>query len=108
MIQLADIPNLVIQAETDLPTRREGFRVSVVRWGGEPDKEHVVLRIGDVRGKDVLVRVHSECLTSEVLGSLKCDCAEQLDSALERIARARRGIVVYLRQEGRRIGLSNK
>src|SRR5262249_44509033 len=96
------------QAETDLPTRWGVFRISVVRWGAELDKEHVALQMGDIRGADVLVRVHSECMTSEVLGSLKCDCAEQLDSALHRIARTRRGLLIYLRQEGRGIGLSNK
>ena len=64
---------------------------------------------GDVsRGANVLCRVHSECWTSEVLGSLKCDCREQLDRALEKIAAEGVGVVVYLRQEGRGIGLGNK
>ena len=57
---------------------------------------------------DVLVRVHSECMTSEVFGSLKCDCKEQLDAAMAAIARAGSGAVLYLRQEGRGIGLTNK
>ena len=65
--------------------------------------------MGEVCGmEDVLVRVHSECFTGEVLGSLRCDCGEQLDSALRLIAREGAGIVVYLRQEGRGIGLLQK
>lgn len=63
---------------------------------------------GNPSGKDVLVRVHSECMTSEVFGSLKCDCAEQLDRALLAIGQEGRGVVLYLRQEGRSIGLANK
>jgi GTP cyclohydrolase II len=65
--------------------------------------------MGDVRGKSgVLVRVHSECLTSEVFGSLKCDCRDQLEAAQAEIGRRGQGIVLYLRQEGRGIGLANK
>jgi GTP cyclohydrolase II/3,4-dihydroxy 2-butanone 4-phosphate synthase/GTP cyclohydrolase II len=76
---------------------------------GELD-EHVALVIGDAfqNRNNVLVRVHSECLTSEVFGSLKCDCREQLDAAFEKIRAAGGGIVIYLRQEGRGIGLGNK
>ena len=71
--------------------------------------EHPATVKGDVRGHDeVPVRVHSECLTGEVLHSLKCDCREQLDHALKRIASEERGVVLYLRQEGRGIGLGNK
>jgi len=64
--------------------------------------------MGDIRGEGVLCRVHSECWTGEVMGSLKCDCRAQLDLALERIAQEGRGVLVYLRQEGRGIGLGNK
>ncbi len=72
-------------------------------------REHMALVKGDVAGHEgVPVRVHSECLTSEVFGSLKCDCREQLDRALDFIAQNGRGVVVYLRQEGRGIGLGNK
>jgi GTP cyclohydrolase II/3,4-dihydroxy 2-butanone 4-phosphate synthase/GTP cyclohydrolase II len=80
--------------------------------GGE--KEHLAIVAGPLEeGKlagstPVLARVHSECWTGETLGSLKCDCREQLDRALESIVRAGRGVVVYLRQEGRGIGLGNK
>jgi len=70
--------------------------------------DHVAVVKGNVRGDDVLVRVHSECLTGEVLHSLKCDCREQLDFALRRIADEGRGAVFYLRQEGRGIGLGDK
>jgi GTP cyclohydrolase II len=70
--------------------------------------EHVAMVMGDVAGEGVPVRVHSECLTSEVLGSLKCDCRAQLDRALDLIAERGRGVLLYLRQEGRGIGLGNK
>src|SRR2546423_5853601 len=72
-------------------------------------KEHVVAVKGELRGQEgVPVRVHSECLTGEILGSLKCDCREQLEQALDLIGRSERGAVIYLRQEGRGIGLGNK
>jgi GTP cyclohydrolase II len=81
----------------------------VYRIADDPKDEHVAMVRGDVSGADaVLARVHSECFTGEVLGSLRCDCRDQLDRALQRIAEAGRGVVVYLRQEGRGIGLGNK
>src|SRR5215469_11964357 len=101
-------------AEATLPTRYGPFVTHVFRSSAtaDPDApplEHVALVFGDVRGqKNVLVRVHSECLTSEVFGSLKCDCKEQLDTAMAAIARAGAGAVLYLRQEGRGIGLANQ
>jgi GTP cyclohydrolase II len=99
---------LVIEAETQLPTRHGEFRLVVFTFEGEPG-EHLAMIKGDVAGgTDVLTRVHSECLTSEVLGSLKCDCRDQLNRALAQIEKAGRGVVVYLRQEGRGIGLINK
>jgi GTP cyclohydrolase II len=71
--------------------------------------EHVAMVHGDIRGKAALpVRIHSECMTSEVFGSLRCDCKEQLDYSLSEIVRRGSGMVMYLRQEGRGIGLSNK
>jgi GTP cyclohydrolase II len=71
--------------------------------------EHVALVMGALRGKeDVPVRIHSECITSEVFGSLKCDCKDQLEAAQAEIARRGFGAVLYLRQEGRGIGLANK
>ncbi len=71
--------------------------------------DHLALVCGDVEAAGpVLVRLHSECLTGDTLGSLRCDCGEQRDAALQRIAHARRGVFLYLRQEGRGIGLENK
>ncbi len=93
-------------AEADIPTARGPFRLVVYRFG---DEEHLAYVRGDVEGKpDVLARIHSECLTGEVLGSLRCDCRAQLEGALERIAQEGQGVLVYMRQEGRGIGLGNK
>lgn len=95
-------------AEAELPTRHGDFRVIAYRSaldGGE----HIALVKGDLQGKsNVLVRMHSECMTGDVFGSLRCDCGQQLEAALERIAQEGQGTVVYLRQEGRGIGLGNK
>ncbi len=75
----------------------------------EHEKEHVVLTLGEVDdGEPVLARVHSECLTGDALFSLRCDCGAQLQSAMQQIAAAGRGALLYLRQEGRGIGLLNK
>lgn len=75
----------------------------------ETGKEHVALTMGDVgQGEPVLMRVHSECLTGDALFSLRCDCGFQLEAALKAIAEAGCGVLLYLRQEGRGIGLSNK
>jgi GTP cyclohydrolase II len=92
-------------ADSKLPTPFAEFAVSVYAGDG---KEHVVLSLGDLTGEPPLVRVHSECLTGDALFSLRCDCGAQLESALMRIADAGRGAVLYLRQEGRGIGLGNK
>jgi GTP cyclohydrolase II/3,4-dihydroxy 2-butanone 4-phosphate synthase/GTP cyclohydrolase II len=101
-------PTVNRYAEASLPTRFGLFRVVVFREL-EGGKEHLAVVAGDVEGaEDLLVRVHSECLTGEVLHSLRCDCRDQLDLALERIQDAGRGVVLYLRQEGRGIGLGNK
>ena len=97
-----------LYAEAPLPTTRGVLRTLVFRERGT-DKEHVAVVHGEVRGQEnVLVRVHSECLTGEIFGSLKCDCREQLDRALDHICESERGVLVYLRQEGRGIGLGNK
>jgi GTP cyclohydrolase II len=101
-------PETIVQATASVSTRNGDFRFVVFRTPDEPGIDHVALVVGDVEGEDVLVRVHSECMTSEVFGSLRCDCAEQLDAALKAIAQQGRGVVVYLRQEGRGIGLANK
>ena len=102
-------------ATASLPTRHGVFETHVFRsvandeFGEQGEKEHVALVYGEVRGKRaVTIRVHSECMTSEVFGSLKCDCKDQLDLALAEIVRRGSGAVFYLRQEGRGIGLANK
>jgi GTP cyclohydrolase II len=107
-------PALEQLAEAPIPTRFGLFSLKVFRWD-DPNahpalsKEHCALVMGDLRGRrNVPVRVHSECLTSEVFGSLKCDCREQLERAQAEIAKRGFGAVLYLRQEGRGIGLANK
>lgn len=95
-------------ATASLPTRHGDFLVHAYRdlAGGA---EHLALVAGSVGdGSEVLCRMHSECLTGDVLGSLRCDCGQQLDAALEMIARRGRGVLLYLRQEGRGIGLTDK
>jgi 3,4-dihydroxy 2-butanone 4-phosphate synthase/GTP cyclohydrolase II len=93
-------------SEADLPTPWGRFRIVVYHFGGE---EALALVHGDPTGReDVLARVHSECLTGEVFGSQRCDCRAQLEQALERISTEEAGVLVYLRQEGRGIGLGNK
>ncbi|MGH8806723.1 MAG: GTP cyclohydrolase II [Noviherbaspirillum sp.] len=96
-------------ASSKLPTRHGEFRIHVYQPVDET-VEHVAMVKGDLHGQErVLVRVHSECLTGDVLGSMRCDCGEQLDAALAMIAEAGSGVVVYLRgHEGRGIGLANK
>ena len=97
-------------ASAKLPTAYGEFTVHGYRARfGNIQAEHVALTMGDVAdGKPVLVRVHSECLTGDIFGSQRCDCGEQMDAALERIAKEGRGVFLYLRQEGRGIGLMNK
>lgn len=118
-------PRLEILAQAPVPTQHGTFDMLVFRWLEEGRRgeetavplaerialspDHVALVMGDVAGQsDVTVRVHSECLTSEVFGSLKCDCRGQLEAAQAEIAHRARGVVIYLRQEGRGIGLANK
>ena len=95
-------------AEADLPTKHGQFRI--VCYDNQVDGEtHVALVRGSLgEGKDVLVRVHSKCLTGDVFHSAKCDCGAQLDAAMARIAQEGRGVLLYLNQEGRGIGLVNK
>lgn len=95
-------------AEAKLPTKWGNFKLV-----GFLDKitgaEHAALIMGNVNGKDsILCRVHSECLTGDTFGSLKCDCGDQFSAAMEKIAKEGRGVLLYLRQEGRGIGLLNK
>ena len=95
-------------AEADLPSKYGHFRIHAYESKLD-SKCHLAIMKGDVRGKkDVLVRVHSECLTGDALGSMRCDCGEQLATALKKIEAEGCGVVLYMRQEGRGIGLANK
>lgn len=101
-------PAVQILARARLPTRYGGFTILGVA-GRRPEDAAVVLLRGRVNGRTApLVRVHSQCLTGDVLGSVRCDCRAQLELALRRIGAARNGILLYLPQEGRGIGLMNK
>ncbi len=100
--------NILLGTSARLPTRYGPFRIHafVCPFSGE---EHVALVKGRVDGReDVLVRLHSECLTGDVFGSERCDCGEQLDAAMKKISRADHGVLLYLAQEGRGIGIANK
>jgi 3,4-dihydroxy 2-butanone 4-phosphate synthase/GTP cyclohydrolase II len=95
-------------AEADLPTAFGDFKV--IGYSNLVDeRDHVAIVKGELAGQeDVLVRMHSECLTGDVFGSKRCDCGEQLHAAMRKIQEAGRGAIVYLKQEGRGIGLANK
>jgi GTP cyclohydrolase II len=96
------------QVAARIPTRYGTFQLMLFT-NSHDRKEHMALIMGDVRGREnVIVRVHSECFTGDVLGSLRCDCGEQLDRAMQMIAQAGQGVILYLRQEGRGIGLADK
>jgi len=102
------IPEVNDLVQTRIPT---GYGEFILHYynNSVDDKEHIAFVKGSVTGKrNVPVRIHSECFTGDVLGSRRCDCGEQLDMALQLIARAGFGILLYLRQEGRGIGLLNK
>jgi 3,4-dihydroxy 2-butanone 4-phosphate synthase/GTP cyclohydrolase II len=95
-------------AEAKLPTKYGEFKIIAYKSDMDPD-QHVALVMGDINGEEpVLVRVHSECLTGDVFGSLRCDCGEQIDMAMKQIAEEKRGVLLYMRQEGRGIGIHNK
>ncbi len=95
-------------AEANLPTSHGEFRM-IGFENAISGEHHVALVKGDIKpGDEVLVRVHSECLTGDAFGSMKCDCGEQLQAALDKIEKAGKGVLVYMRQEGRGIGLINK
>lgn len=114
MIEPTIDPRLTYLAQSNLPTPNGDFTLMVFRWDDnsvhpELSREHLALVRGQVAGRaNVPVRIHSECLTSEVFGSLKCDCRQQLVAAQETIAGQDLGVLLYLRQEGRGIGLTNK
>ena len=97
-----------IASIADLPTRFGDFHI-VAFWNNRDGKEHAALVRGDVtNAEDVPVRLHSECLTGDGLGSLRCDCRDQLETALHTLGQQERGILLYMRQEGRGIGFLNK
>jgi len=97
-----------IAAIAELPSQFGDFHIFAF-YNNKDNKEHVAIVRGDVtNGEDIPVRVHSECLTGDVIGSLRCDCRDQLESALTMIGKMEKGILLYMRQEGRGIGLVNK
>jgi 3,4-dihydroxy 2-butanone 4-phosphate synthase/GTP cyclohydrolase II len=116
MITIADLIKYRMKTEAlvrrvaaaELPTEHGEFRA--IAFESALDREtHVALVKGEIGdGQDILVRVHSRCLTGDVFHSLRCDCGPQLDAAMERIEREGRGVILYLNQEGRGIGLANK
>jgi 3,4-dihydroxy 2-butanone 4-phosphate synthase/GTP cyclohydrolase II len=97
------------KAETDLPTSHGGDMKLIVFGNHVDDTENIALVKGDIMPDDeVLVRVHSECLTGDVFGSNRCDCGDQLQKAMAMIKKEGKGVILYMRQEGRGIGLVNK
>lgn len=95
----------ILSAQANLPTRFGDFDILV--YVNKDGKENVVIKTKQIKQSPIL-RIHSECLTSEVFGSLKCDCKDQLDNSLNTIGNSGNGLVIYLRQEGRGIGLVEK
>ena len=104
----ADPKRLAIAARARLPVAASVDAQIIAFRSPEDPREHIALIIGERDDSAPVVRLHSECLTGDVLGSLKCDCGPQLHGALDQIAHARWGVLLYLRQEGRGIGLINK
>lgn len=103
-----EIPSVRRLTGARIPTTDGEFQLLLFE-NSEDDKDHLALVCGEVQGKDdVLVRAHSECFTGDVLGSLRCDCGEQLDTSIRRVAEEGQGVILYLRQEGRGIGLLSK
>ena len=101
-------PELKNLVQTRIPTRHGEFTLYYYA-NNIDDKEHIAFVMGSVGGKEsVPTRIHSECFTGDVLGSRRCDCGEQLDMALKMISKAGFGVLIYLRQEGRGIGLLKK
>ncbi len=92
-------------ARSVLPTHLGLFAIYAFKIG---DREHIALVMGNIEGKDAYVRLHSRCLTGDTFGSFRCECGPQLHAALKAIAKAKRGVLIYLDQEGRGIGIYNK
>lgn len=102
-------PLVIVTTKAKLPTKFGEFHIVAFEIDGGRRLDDVAIVRGDVEGQaEVPVRMHSECLTGDVLGSTRCDCGDQLHEALRRIAEAECGILLYLRQEGRGIGIANK
>src|SRR3989344_5007354 len=94
------------RASASLPTKYGTFRIYVYQHAG---KEHIALVKGDIQHKEnIPIRLHSECITGDLFGSLRCDCGEQLEKTFEFLEKQKSGLILYLRQEGRGIGLLNK
>lgn len=110
IVEAPSLPEIEVQTSARMPTRHGEFMAHVYVEPGN-GAQNVALVLGEIAcddGPPPLVRLHSECLTGDVFGSRRCDCGDQLDSALARIAAEGRGALLYLRQEGRGIGLYNK
>jgi 3,4-dihydroxy 2-butanone 4-phosphate synthase/GTP cyclohydrolase II len=117
VVLVSDLVQYRLQRETlvrragdaKIPTKSAGVFRSIVYENDIDSVEHIALVKGDVRSEEAaLVRLHSECLTGDAFGSLRCDCGDQLETAMQRIDQEGCGVVLYLRQEGRGIGLTNK
>ena len=104
----ADRVCVKVEAVADLPSRFGTFRI-VAFWNNRDREEHIAMVRGNAMGaEDLPTRLHSECLTGDVLGSLRCDCRDQLEAALRTLGSSDHGLILYMRQEGRGIGLTNK
>jgi GTP cyclohydrolase II len=101
-------PQIRVHARAQLPTKHGELEIVAFEDRSGVRLDHVAVLCGDVAAQDVATRVHSECLTGDVFDSLRCDCRDQLELALRRIAQEQRGLVLYLRQEGRGIGIAAK
>lgn len=97
---------IIKTATATLPTIYGKFTITVHR--SDDGREHAALSMGEINKQPVLTRIHSQCLTGDTFFSLKCDCGEQLQQSIKKISQQKRGIILYLNQEGRNIGLSNK
>ncbi len=107
-LEAGEVLKVEMVATAQLPTTHGHFRI-VAFSNNRDGKDHVAVVHGEIEGKEgVPVRVHSECLTGDVFGSLRCDCREQLDAALDVLPTLACGVILYMRQEGRGIGLANK
>ncbi len=105
--QKAEAQNVQLEAQSQLPTKFGNFTIQI--WKDDVEKEHIALLKGDILDKeDILVRMHSQCLTGDIFASLKCDCQSQLHHGLREIEKEGCGVLLWLPQEGRDIGLTNK